>query len=179
MIIQSFLARARRVGEGWRNLSQGTSPGREKERRQGGKEMGGPQPVRGPRDGGNRENSIGGDAEREHLKCRAMPTPWLKSMGSVGTNGASRLGPALTCTALHLQRRIPLTRIMHETPWRGRRDRHATGQPSRGTAGLDLRRTCSVRRKVRDPSTPGFRLVEPPARREGRPHPRSQQVVRA
>ena len=41
-----------------------------------------------------------------------------------------------------------LTRIMHETPWRDRRDGGASGQPSRGTAGLDLRRTCSVRPKV-------------------------------
>ena len=27
------------------------------------------------------------------------------------------------------------------------------------------------------PRTPGFRLVEPPARREGRPYPWSQQVI--
>jgi len=27
---------------------------------------------------------------------------------------------------------------MHETPWRDRGDGRATGQPSRGTAGLDL-----------------------------------------
>jgi hypothetical protein len=37
---------------------------------------------------------------------------------------------------------------MHETPSRDRGDGRATRQPSHGTAGLDLRRTCSVRRKV-------------------------------
>jgi len=48
-----------------------------------------------------------------------------------------------------------LGRIIRETPHRDRGDGRATGQPSRGTEGLDLRRTCSVRRKVRDPRTPG------------------------
>jgi hypothetical protein len=36
---------------------------------------------------------------------------------------------------------LPLARIMHETPERDRGDGRATGQPSRGTAGLALRRT--------------------------------------
>ena len=31
----------------------------------------------------------------------------------------------------------------------------ATGKPSRGTAGLDPRRTKTVRRRVQDPRTPG------------------------
>jgi hypothetical protein len=34
-----------------------------------------------------------------------------------------------------------------------------------------------VRRRVRHPRTPGFRLVEPTARREGWLYPRSQQVI--
>ena len=34
-----------------------------------------------------------------------------------------------------------LARMLHEFPWRDREDGRATGQPSRGTAGLDLRRT--------------------------------------
>ena len=50
-------------------------------------------------------------------------------------------------------------------------------QPSRGTAGLLPRRTCMVRRRDRHPRTPGFRLGEPTARREGRPYPWSQQVI--
>ena len=37
---------------------------------------------------------------------------------------------------------------MHETPLRDRGGGCATGQPSRGTAGLDLRRTWSAHRKV-------------------------------
>jgi len=48
---------------------------------------------------------------------------------------------------------------------------------SRETAGLDPRRTLTVRRRVRHPRTPGFRLVEPTARREERPYPRSQQAI--
>lgn len=50
---------------------------------------------------------------------------------------------------------ISLARIMHETPRRDRGDGRATGRPSRDTAGLDLRRTCSVPRKGRGPRTPG------------------------
>jgi hypothetical protein len=56
---------------------------------------------------------------------------------------------------------------MHEAPQRDRGDGRATGQPSRGTARLDLRRTCSVRRKVslswacrRNPRTPGLGLCK-------------------
>jgi hypothetical protein len=45
-----------------------------------------------------------------------------------------------------------LARIMDDTPWRNRGHGRATGQPSRDNAGLELRRTYSVRRKVRDPS---------------------------
>jgi hypothetical protein len=41
-------------------------------------------------------------------------------------------------------------RTMHETPQGDRGDGCATGQPSRGTARLDLRRTCSAPRKVRE-----------------------------
>jgi hypothetical protein len=43
---------------------------------------------------------------------------------------------------------------------------------------LDPRRTRAVRRRVRHPRTPGFRLVEPTARREGRSGTRSQQATR-
>src|SRR5512137_51050 len=44
---------------------------------------------------------------------------------------------------------------MQETPWRDRGDGRATGQPSRGTAGLGPEAHLSVRRKVRDPRRPG------------------------
>jgi hypothetical protein len=43
-----------------------------------------------------------------------------------------------------------LARMMHEMAERERGDGRATGQPSRGTAGLDLSRTFSVRRKLDD-----------------------------
>ena len=43
------------------------------------------------------------------------------------------------------------------------------GNSSRGTAGLVPRHTSMVRRRGRHPRTPGFRLVEPTAWREGRP----------
>ena len=61
-----------------------------------------------------------------------------------------------------------LARIMHETPSRDRGDGRATGQPSRGTAGLDLRRTFQYDARY-----------ETRGRPEGRPDPRSQQVARA
>jgi Transcriptional Coactivator p15 (PC4) len=41
----------------------------------------------------------------------------------------------------------------------------SAGQPSSGTARLDLRRTCSVRRKVRDQRAPGFLLSKARRRR--------------
>jgi hypothetical protein len=44
---------------------------------------------------------------------------------------------------------------MHETPSRDRGDSRATGQPSRGTAGLGPEACLSVCRKVRNPRTPG------------------------
>jgi hypothetical protein len=53
-----------------------------------------------------------------------------------------------------------LARVMHETPQRDRGDGRATGQPSRGTAGLGPEAYLSVRRKVRDPRTPGLRLCK-------------------
>jgi hypothetical protein len=43
---------------------------------------------------------------------------------------------------------FPLSRIMHERPSRVRGDGRATGQPSRGTAGLGPEAYWSVRRKV-------------------------------
>ena len=51
-----------------------------------------------------------------------------------------------------------LARIFHELSSRDREDGRATGQ-SRETAGLDPRRTCTVRRRVRHPRTPGRTLI--------------------
>ncbi len=47
------------------------------------------------------------------------------------------------------------TRIFHELLSRDHEDGCATGQPSRGTAGLVPRRTWTVRRRGRHPRTPG------------------------
>ena len=41
-----------------------------------------------------------------------------------------------------------LTRLFHELLWRDHVSVRATGQSSRGTSGLDLRRTRMVRRRV-------------------------------
>ncbi|MDH3851594.1 MAG: hypothetical protein OEV25_03325 [Deltaproteobacteria bacterium] len=42
---------------------------------------------------------------------------------------------------------------------RDREDGRATGQPSRGTAGLVPRRTSTVRRRGRHPRTPGRTII--------------------
>jgi len=60
-----------------------------------------------------------------------------------------------------------LTRMFHELLSRDRRDGCSTGQPSRGTAGLDPRRTCTVRRRgslswakpKEHPRTPGRTVI--------------------
>ena len=86
------------------------------------------------------------------------PPPWRSGCPArrEGDSGRDRCENALQVTRITLAANPrALARIMHETPSRDRGDGRATGQPSRGTAGLDLRRTCSVRRKVRDPRTPG------------------------
>jgi hypothetical protein len=60
---------------------------------------------------------------------------------------------------------LALARIMHEAPSRDRGDGGATGQPSRGTAGLGPGAYLSARREVRDPRTPGSRLRKTGGRR--------------
>ena len=55
---------------------------------------------------------------------------------------------ALVCNQL-------LARIIHASVSRDREDGCATWQPSRGTAGLNPRRTRIVRRRFRGPRTPG------------------------
>jgi len=52
-----------------------------------------------------------------------------------------------------------LARIFHELLSRDREDGRATGQPSRGTAGLVPRRTSTVRRRGRHPRTPGRTII--------------------
>jgi len=71
--------------------------------------------------------------------------------------------------------------MFHEFPWRDREDGRATGQPQgvgpeaylNGTSQGEL--VLSLPKE--HPRTPGFLLVEPTARREGRPYPPSQQVI--
>jgi hypothetical protein len=49
--------------------------------------------------------------------------------------------------------------------------------PTADRRALVPSRTRTVRRRGRHPRTPGFLLVEPTARREGRPYPGSQKGV--
>ena len=63
--------------------------------------------------------------------------------------------------------------MFHELLSRDPRDGSATGS----SQGLGPEAYLIVRRRVRGPRTPGFRLVEPTARREGRPYPWLQQVI--
>ena len=60
-----------------------------------------------------------------------------------------------------------LARIFHETALRDRGDGRATGQ-SRETAGLDPRRTRTVRRRIRGPRTPGRTTISVVAVTPGR-----------
>ena len=82
--------------------------------------------------------------------------------------GSSAFTYALPELPRHHRLRHRLAWIMQETPQRDCGDGRATGQPSRGTAGLDLRRTCEY-----------VARFETRGRPEGRPFPRSQLVVRA
>jgi hypothetical protein len=67
-----------------------------------------------------------------------------------------------------------LAQMFHELVSRDREDGRATWQPYRGIGSEAYLNGTS---QGRHPRTPGFRLGEPTARREGRPYPRSQQVI--
>jgi hypothetical protein len=75
-----------------------------------------------------------------------------------------------------LERRGDLARIMHETSSRGRGDGRATGQSSRGTAGLGPEAYLF---STSQGSPDGLGTGETRGRLEGRPYPGLQQVVRA
>jgi len=69
--------------------------------------------------------------------------------------GSSAFTYALPELPRHHRLRHRLAWIMQETPQRDCGDGRATGQPSRGTAGLGPEAYLWVRRKVRDPRTSG------------------------
>jgi hypothetical protein len=77
------------------------------------------------------EGRIGGPRQRVHYsRCPSCRISWAR---------ARKFGRSLQRAA----------RVMHERPWRDRGDGPVAGQPTGGVAGVDLRRTCSARRKVR------------------------------
>ena len=96
-----------------------------------------------------------------NTECRRLKSRPSRQFKLSPTVGAPVLGPkpwpviprrfSSTGKSSRYRGSSRLARIMHETPWRDRGDGRATGQPQ----GLGPEAYLSVRRKVRDPRTPG------------------------